>query len=109
MGLGAAGQRGPSEPRDRGRAPRLRRRLSINNAKHEGATLAIGGNAATGAHLDKGFLHLSRRVGDALFGGFKDSGLGCERRLVAMEEFLQAQHPMIDFSNEQRDPFAAKP
>jgi aldehyde dehydrogenase (NAD+) len=44
----------------------------------------------------------------APFGGFKDSGYGKERGVVAMEEFLQIKNVMIDFSDEERDPFAIK-
>jgi len=155
---------------------------SIENAKAEGATLATGGKAATGAHLDKGFfieptiftnvdngmtlaqeevfgpvlsiipfdteedairigndtkyglasgvwttdlsraLRVSREIHAgtvwvntyraasvmAPFGGFKDSGFGRERGVMAMEEFLQTKNVMIDFSDEERDPFAIK-
>lgn len=44
----------------------------------------------------------------APFGGYKDSGFGKERGLVALEEFLQTKNVMIDFSLEERDPFALK-
>ena len=44
----------------------------------------------------------------APFGGFKDSGFGRERGVMAMEEFLQTKNVMIDFSDEERDPFAIK-
>jgi aldehyde dehydrogenase (NAD+) len=44
----------------------------------------------------------------APFGGFKDSGFGRERGVVALEEFLQTKNVMIDFSDEERDPFAIK-
>ncbi|MFV0491145.1 MAG: aldehyde dehydrogenase [Pseudorhodobacter sp.] len=44
----------------------------------------------------------------APFGGFKDSGFGKERGLVALEEFLQTKNVMIDYSDEERDPFAIK-
>jgi (Z)-2-((N-methylformamido)methylene)-5-hydroxybutyrolactone dehydrogenase len=44
----------------------------------------------------------------APFGGFKDSGFGRERGVMAMEEFLQTKNIMIDFSDEERDPFAIK-
>lgn len=155
---------------------------SIDNAKQEGATLATGGKAATGAHLNNGFfieptiftnvdnkmtlaqeevfgpvlsiipfdteedairigndtkyglasgvwttnlsraLRVSREIHAgtvwvntyraasvmAPFGGFKDSGFGRERGIVAMEEFLQTKNVMIDFSDEERDPFAIK-
>jgi aldehyde dehydrogenase (NAD+) len=44
----------------------------------------------------------------APFGGFKESGFGKERGLAALEEFLQTKNVMIDFSEEERDPFAIK-
>ncbi len=44
----------------------------------------------------------------APFGGFKDSGFGKERGVMAMDEFLQTKNVMIDFSGEERDPFAIK-
>ncbi|GGE51418.1 aldehyde dehydrogenase [Agaricicola taiwanensis] len=44
----------------------------------------------------------------APFGGYKDSGFGKERGLVALDEFLQTKNVMIDFSDEERDPFAIK-
>ncbi|PVE24879.1 carnitine dehydratase [Microvirga sp. KLBC 81] len=44
----------------------------------------------------------------APFGGFKDSGYGKERGVIALEEFLQTKNVMIDFSDEERDPFAIK-
>ncbi|WP_323010552.1 aldehyde dehydrogenase family protein [Paracoccus sp. (in: a-proteobacteria)] len=44
----------------------------------------------------------------APFGGFKDSGFGKERGVMALEEFLQTKNVMIDFSLEERDPFALK-
>jgi aldehyde dehydrogenase (NAD+) len=44
----------------------------------------------------------------APFGGYKESGFGRERGVVAMEEFLQTKNVMIDFSDEERDPFALK-
>jgi len=44
----------------------------------------------------------------APFGGFKDSGFGRERGIVALEEFLQTKNVMIDFSEDERDPFAIK-
>lgn len=44
----------------------------------------------------------------APFGGYKASGYGKERGLVALEEFLQTKNVMIDFSLEERDPFALK-
>ncbi|MBM9593872.1 aldehyde dehydrogenase [Roseitranquillus sediminis] len=44
----------------------------------------------------------------APFGGYKDSGYGKERGLVALEEFLHTKNVMIDYSDEERDPFAIK-
>jgi aldehyde dehydrogenase (NAD+) len=44
----------------------------------------------------------------APFGGFKDSGFGKERGMAALDEFLQTKNVMIDFSDEERDPFAIK-
>jgi (Z)-2-((N-methylformamido)methylene)-5-hydroxybutyrolactone dehydrogenase len=44
----------------------------------------------------------------APFGGFKESGFGKERGVAALDEFLQTKNVMIDFSNEERDPFALK-
>ena len=44
----------------------------------------------------------------APFGGFKDSGFGKERGVAALDEFLQTKNVMIDFSNDERDPFALK-
>ena len=44
----------------------------------------------------------------APFGGYKESGFGKERGVAALEEFLQTKNVMIDFSNEERDPFALK-
>jgi aldehyde dehydrogenase (NAD+) len=44
----------------------------------------------------------------APFGGMKDSGFGRERGLVAVDEFLEIKNVMIDFSDQERDPFAAK-
>lgn len=44
----------------------------------------------------------------APFGGYKDSGFGKERGIQALDEFLQTKNVMIDFSNEERDPFAIK-
>jgi aldehyde dehydrogenase (NAD+) len=44
----------------------------------------------------------------APFGGYKDSGFGKERGVAALEEFLQTKNVMIDFSEEERDPFAIK-
>jgi len=44
----------------------------------------------------------------APFGGFKESGFGKERGVAALDEFLQTKNVMIDFSEEERDPFAIK-
>lgn len=44
----------------------------------------------------------------APFGGFKDSGFGRERGEIALDEFTNTRNVMIDFSNEERDPFALK-
>jgi (Z)-2-((N-methylformamido)methylene)-5-hydroxybutyrolactone dehydrogenase len=44
----------------------------------------------------------------APFGGYKDSGFGKERGVMALDEFLQTKNVMIDFSDEERDPFAIK-
>lgn len=44
----------------------------------------------------------------APFGGFKESGFGKERGILALNEFLRTKNVMIDFSNEERDPFAIK-
>ena len=44
----------------------------------------------------------------APFGGFKDSGFGKERGVAALDEFLRTKNVMIDFSDEERDPFALK-
>ncbi|MFG1183439.1 MULTISPECIES: aldehyde dehydrogenase [Xanthobacter] len=44
----------------------------------------------------------------APFGGFKESGFGRERGEVALDEFTSIRNVMIDFSNEERDPFAVK-
>ncbi|CAN7347632.1 aldehyde dehydrogenase [Bosea sp. LjRoot9] len=44
----------------------------------------------------------------APFGGFKESGFGKERGVMALDEFLQTKNVMIDFSDEERDPFALK-
>ncbi|MBV6271346.1 aldehyde dehydrogenase [Alcaligenaceae bacterium CGII-47] len=44
----------------------------------------------------------------APFGGFKDSGFGRERSLWALDEYMTYKNVMIDFSGEDRDPFAVK-
>jgi aldehyde dehydrogenase (NAD+) len=44
----------------------------------------------------------------APFGGYKDSGFGRERGEVALNEFTNTKNVMIDFSDEERDPFAIK-
>ncbi|WP_116083578.1 aldehyde dehydrogenase [Tropicimonas sp. IMCC34011] len=44
----------------------------------------------------------------APFGGYRDSGYGKERGVVALEEFLHTKNVMIDYSDEERDPFAIK-
>jgi len=44
----------------------------------------------------------------APFGGFKESGFGRERGEVALDEFTNIRNVMIDFSDEERDPFAIK-
>jgi acyl-CoA reductase-like NAD-dependent aldehyde dehydrogenase len=44
----------------------------------------------------------------APFGGYKESGFGKERGVAALDEFLQTKNVMIDFSEEERDPFAIK-
>ena len=44
----------------------------------------------------------------APFGGFKESGFGKERGVAALDEFLHTKNVMIDFSEEERDPFAIK-
>jgi aldehyde dehydrogenase (NAD+) len=44
----------------------------------------------------------------APFGGFKESGFGKERGVAALDEFLQTKNVMIDFSEDERDPFAIK-
>jgi aldehyde dehydrogenase (NAD+) len=40
------------------------------------------------------------------FGGVKDSGFGRERGQEGLMEFLVPQNVMINFSEEERDPFA---
>lgn len=42
----------------------------------------------------------------APFGGFKDSGYGKERGVVAVDEYLRTKNVMIDFASQVRDPFA---
>jgi acyl-CoA reductase-like NAD-dependent aldehyde dehydrogenase len=42
------------------------------------------------------------------FGGMKDSGFGRERGEPGLLEFTTTKNVMIDFSNDQRDPFAMK-
>ena len=44
----------------------------------------------------------------APFGGFKDSGFGRERGENALDEFTTTKNVMIDFSGDERDPFALK-
>jgi len=44
----------------------------------------------------------------APFGGFKDSGFGRERSLWALDEYMTYKNVMIDFSGEERDPFAIR-
>jgi aldehyde dehydrogenase (NAD+) len=44
----------------------------------------------------------------APFGGMKDSGFGRERGEAALDEFTTTKNVMIDFSGEERDPFALK-
>ncbi len=44
----------------------------------------------------------------APFGGFKDSGYGRERSLWALDEYMTYKNVMIDFSGDDRDPFAVK-
>lgn len=42
----------------------------------------------------------------APFGGFKDSGYGKERGVIAIDEYLRTKNVMIDFASQVRDPFA---
>jgi len=44
----------------------------------------------------------------APFGGFKESGFGREKGEAALDEYLAPKNVMIDFSNEDSDPFAVK-
>lgn len=44
----------------------------------------------------------------APFGGFKDSGFGRERGEVALQEFTAVRNVMINFSEDERDPFAVR-
>jgi aldehyde dehydrogenase (NAD+) len=44
----------------------------------------------------------------APFGGIKESGFGRERGVMALEAYLRTKNVMIDFSGEERDPFAIK-
>lgn len=48
------------------------------------------------------------RVAQAMvpFGGFKDSGFGKERGVIAINEYLRVKNVMIDFAAAVRDPFA---
>lgn len=48
------------------------------------------------------------RVAQAMapFGGFKDSGFGKERGVMAVNEYLRTKNVMIDFAENVRDPFA---
>lgn len=39
------------------------------------------------------------------FGGFKDSGFGKERGVIAINEYLRTKNVMIDFAAQIRDPF----
>lgn len=45
---------------------------------------------------------------NAPFGGIKNSGYGKERSLEAIKEFTYVKNIMINFSNEERDPFSIK-
>ena len=42
----------------------------------------------------------------APFGGFRDSGYGRERGEVALDEFTATKNVMINYSEQERDPFA---
>jgi aldehyde dehydrogenase (NAD+) len=42
------------------------------------------------------------------FGGFKESGFGREKGEQALGEYLVSKNVMIDFSGQQRDPFAMR-
>jgi aldehyde dehydrogenase (NAD+) len=42
------------------------------------------------------------------FGGFKESGFGREKGEQALNEYLASKNVMIDFSGQQRDPFAIR-
>lgn len=44
----------------------------------------------------------------APFGGYKDSGYGKERGTVSLDDYLRIKNVMIDFSDEERDPFKLK-
>ena len=44
----------------------------------------------------------------APFGGFKDSGFGKERGTVALDDYTRIKNVMIDYSDEERDPFKLK-
>ena len=44
----------------------------------------------------------------APFGGFKESGFGRERGEVALDEFTTTKNVMVDFSDDERDPFSIR-
>jgi acyl-CoA reductase-like NAD-dependent aldehyde dehydrogenase len=44
----------------------------------------------------------------APFGGVKESGFGRERGEAALDEFTTTKNVMVDFSDQERDPFALK-